>query len=306
MRNRKDLLRERVEEFTTPLRQAEAGRVRAVHRARVASRRLREILPVVGADAGECRRALKRLRQVAHQLGRLRELDVSAGLLDAMRDPARGQSPGVGLLRERLSEVRREAFDKAETKGFGHKLRRTARQLEHVVEGLSDDTPSRNRGWRRTLDARVASRARALLAAIDEAGREFVPERVHHVRIQLKKLRYAVELSDEASGRPATADWRRLADSQSRLGRLHDRLVLMAWVEDVRTSLGARHLRARRDLGALLVDLEAECRVLHAAYVRSRPVLREAGRRILARTEGLWTTRGPVQAHNRLRQVRLA
>jgi CHAD domain-containing protein len=55
------------------------------------------------------------------------------------------------------------------------------------------DTRPGTRGWQWALGARVARRASALRAAIDTAGGW--SERLHKVRIALKKLRYAVELS---------------------------------------------------------------------------------------------------------------
>ena len=47
---------------------------------------------------------------------------------------------------------------------------------------------------------RVARRAASLKAAIDEAGAVYLPERLHAVRIAVKKLRYAVELEHEIAG----------------------------------------------------------------------------------------------------------
>lgn len=305
--SRNDLFRERIEEFEKPLDLAAAGTVRAVRRARVASRRLRELLPIMEADADDCRRVLRKLRQVTRQLGRLRELDVSVELLERMRDPARSRrSPGMRLLRERLTEARRDAFAHVQAKGLGGTLRRTAGLLERLAEGLSDVSPSRDRRWRWTLDARVARRAAAVLVAMDRAGVEYVPERLHEVRIELKKLRYGLELAEAANGMPPTADLRRLMSAQARLGRLHDREVLIGWVSDVRSSLTRRHLSARRDLSGLSVDIEADCRVLHAAYRRSRKALGDTCQRLLARARSAGTSvdgsRGPAG----LRRIRLA
>lgn len=303
---RADIFRQRAAEFATPLAQAEAGRVGAVHRVRVASRRLREILPVMEVDAGDCRRALKRLRRVTRQLGRLRELDVCVQLLDDVAESARGPSLGVRVLRERLAQARQDARDKAHRRGLGRKLRRTAKLLARLADSLPDATSSRTRRWRWTLDARVAYRAHALLEAMDDAGLELAAERVHDVRIALKRLRYALELAEGAAGTAATAELRQLTSAQSRLGRLHDRQVLMALVADGRASLRSRDPQVRRDLRALSTDLDAACRVLHAAYLRSRAALREVCRRVLAQTKGVGATGTHARVPGRLREIRLA
>ena len=55
------------------------------------------------------------------------------------------------------------------------------------------------------LDARIARRAARVRSTIDVAGVIYVPANMHEVRIALKKLRYAAELSRDA-GRPIAAD----------------------------------------------------------------------------------------------------
>ena len=59
-------------------------------------------------------------------------------------------------------------------------------------------------GWQWAVEARVARRAAALKHAIDEAGSVYLPERLHAVRIALKKLRYGLELWLEAAGSKRT------------------------------------------------------------------------------------------------------
>ena len=73
---RHDLLRKRLAVFTRALHGLEEGDVRALHRARVASRRLREILPILQLERGVTRKLVRRLRKVTDRLGTVRELDV--------------------------------------------------------------------------------------------------------------------------------------------------------------------------------------------------------------------------------------
>ena len=60
------------------------GETKALHKARVASRRIREALPVVAASApaGKVRKLKKRMRELTQFLGPIRELDVELDLLD--------------------------------------------------------------------------------------------------------------------------------------------------------------------------------------------------------------------------------
>ena len=58
----------------------EAGDVDAVHRSRVATRRLREALPLVKGRGRERRRLRRELRSVTRSLGPIRELDVALSL----------------------------------------------------------------------------------------------------------------------------------------------------------------------------------------------------------------------------------
>src|SRR5438105_13417421 len=65
---RYDLLRKRLEVFTRVLHGVERGDVRALHRTRVASRRLREVLPILQVDADTTRKLVRRLRRGTDRL----------------------------------------------------------------------------------------------------------------------------------------------------------------------------------------------------------------------------------------------
>jgi hypothetical protein len=82
---RYDLLRKRAERFTRLLHEVEHGDVRAIHRTRVASRRLREVLPVLRLDTGTTDWLNRRLRKVTERLGPVRELDVLAATIEELR-----------------------------------------------------------------------------------------------------------------------------------------------------------------------------------------------------------------------------
>ena len=167
----------------------------------------------------------------------------------------------------------------AELRRVRHKLDRAAKILEKA------ETRPSTRGWQWALGARVARRASALRTAIDAAGGVYLPERLHTVRIALKKLRYAVELSAEAEGSKGNADLRRLKRSQELLGRLHDRQVLITYVRREQAALAPSDLKVWRELDALVTSVENSCRTLHARYVRDRAVLTALCDRLATRSE---------------------
>src|SRR6185369_7005168 len=81
---RYDLLHKRLERFTQMLQGLDEGDARALHQARVASRRLREILPVLQVAPDVTSRLGKRLRRVTQRLGVVRELDVLCLLIEEL------------------------------------------------------------------------------------------------------------------------------------------------------------------------------------------------------------------------------
>jgi CHAD domain-containing protein len=101
----------------------------------------------------------------------------------------------------------------------------------------------------------------------------YLPGRLHVVRIALKKLRYAVELSSEAGRAIDPANLRALKRWQDLLGRLHDIQVLIDRVRQVQASSGSSNLATRGGFDALVGALEADCRQLHARYVRQRQAI---------------------------------
>jgi len=106
--------------------------------------------------------------------------------------------------------------------------------------------------------------------AIHDAGAVYLPERLHVVRVALKKLRYALELANEVSGARGDGEARTLKRAQDLLGRMHDLQILTDRVRRSRRRLAPPSLSEWRDLDALIVSLEDDCRRLHARYMRMR------------------------------------
>src|SRR5437773_8558593 len=102
--HRYDLLRKRQAVFTRMLHGVEHGDVRALHRTRVASRRLRELLPILQLDPDLARKLVRRLRRVTERLGTVRELDVLLLLLDELHDSGRSAENARRHITELVTE----------------------------------------------------------------------------------------------------------------------------------------------------------------------------------------------------------
>src|ERR1043166_5223437 len=85
-RRRYELLQRRLEQFTKMLHALGEGDLLATHRTRVASRRLREILPLLELDSAVAERLVRRLKTVTVELGGVREIGVLINLVAELQD----------------------------------------------------------------------------------------------------------------------------------------------------------------------------------------------------------------------------
>jgi len=268
------LLGRRAAALKRHLPQALDGDIRGVHQARVASRRLREAVPVLttGLKGSKSKKALGKIRRLTKSLGTVRELDVTLLLLDEM-------AAGERFPRPALEEVRGRVMAQRE-KGRAVMLKRVAnvridkldRRLAAVSAALA---ASDGVEWRDALASRLIKRAKALSTAMSEAGRMYAPEQLHSVRIAAKKLRYGLELAADAGAKSAAPAVRIVKRAQETLGRLHDIQVLERQVAGVQAKTDPRSL-PNTGLGVIAHALEEECRHIHARYVAAIPQLQQA------------------------------
>lgn len=264
------LLVRRQEALDGELSPARKGHVDAVHHARVASRRLREAVPIVAAGLDEVRvKPLKRrLRQLTRALGPVRELDVARDMVEALPAPEAEDRRLVDAWMAVL-EAQRQSPARALRKALARRDRDTLHDL------LDDLITARRRSdddqWRVTLARRVANRARTLSDCIEHTGALYHPEPLHEVRIAGKKLRYVLELAAETDLVKVARALKTLKAAQESLGRLHDLDVLLATLPAVPHAARGEALHAAATRVA--ADLEHESRLLHARYLRSRPAL---------------------------------
>jgi CHAD domain-containing protein len=274
---RSELLKRRLDQFTRVLNAVEQGDVRGLHRARVASRRLRELLPMLQIDAAKSRKLGRRLKRVTRRLGTVRELDVLLLLIDELHLSRRARSGALGRVGITVAKDRDDARKRLSARLPVTGMRRLAEKLDRIADHLrlAEASSSRTaaRTWRPAVDAQVAARASRLSTAMADAGAIYLPGRLHAVRIAMKKLRYAVELSTELAGGRGNAGLNALKRGQDVLGRLHDLQILIERVRQLQASLTPPSVTVWRDLDALGMSLEDDCRLLHARYMRSRDQL---------------------------------
>jgi CHAD domain-containing protein len=134
--------------------------------------------------------------------------------------------------------------------------------------------------WRRELSDRLETRAANLSKALDEAGVLFDSERLHQVRIALKRLRYAMELAGELRVAPTGAAVRDLKAVQDTLGTLHDHDVLMEYTASAATQPGLTR-PTRASLTALHRSFDTVRHQLHAQFLAARPSLERVHARAL-------------------------
>ena len=245
------------------------GDVRALHQARVASRRLREILPVLQVAPNVASRLGKRLRKVTQRLGGVRELDVLCLLIEELTASGRYDQQAMRKVAASVGEERKRARGRLLEKLPVGELRRIAGKLGRIARDLKTSKKTA-RDWHWAIDARVTHRALALKTALAEAGALYLPERLHVVRIALKKLRYAREVVAEASGIDMKAELRSLKRGQDILGRLHDMQVLLDRIRQLQASLTPGDSVMSRRMDSLTIGLENDCRRLHARFMHQK------------------------------------
>jgi CHAD domain-containing protein len=256
----------------------------AVHQARVATRRLREALPVLGAGLGRkrVRKLRRRMRKLTQLFGAVRERDVALKMLEARQTDGIVDTPGAERVRALVRDGRDAARHRLTDTLDAHKVARwldDVKAFEHELRQLPQaqaqkppaDAGAGAAAWQVVLARRLLTRTERLRRAVTDAGVLFVSDRLHTVRVALKRLRYAVELAGELSRRKLEATLDELKNCQDTLGELHDLDMLMSYVSGAQEGEIDPHLRASLD--TLQSKLETERHVLHARYLAQQPSL---------------------------------
>ena len=267
-------MRQRLGALTRALPAALKGDVNSLHQARVATRRLREALPLVASGPRQ-RQLDRKVRGLTRELGPVRELDVALLILDELEAAGEVPRPAVVRLRQAVIEERRglhadmrRRIDRVSLE----KLKKRALAATRKAAGKGAVT-ARNPKQAAAARERAARRSVRLRLAIESAAGLYLPDRLHEVRIAVKKLRYALEISSLVGRSRAEARIRTLKKAQDLLGRMHDLEVLIARTRGVQGASSAPTLKLSGELDRLVRRLENECRQIHGTYITSRQSL---------------------------------
>jgi CHAD domain-containing protein len=283
-------LRNRLSAFEHELEGLDQGRASAVHRVRVAARRLRELVPLLGLRSDVTDKVVRRLRKTTKRLGIVREADALTLLVEELRARRIHSAQAVDVLADAVANERMMANQQVRGRLTTARLRRLTSDLEDILEQLEEEddaSPTRRpaRAWLWALDARLVHCSGQLRAAVEATGPMYRPDQLDDVRIAVEKLRCGTELAMEAGIGSTAPDLATLTATEDGLGRLHDLEVLIERARGVQALHAPPDLATWRALGSIVHDLEEECRQLHAGYMSNRSRLlkvcdRAAGRRL--------------------------
>jgi CHAD domain-containing protein len=263
------LIRQQLRILERALPAAQQGDPNRLHEARVATRRLRERLPLV-LPSSVGRKIVRKVRRLSRALGPVRELDVALQTLEEVGSGGEVPSTAITKLRQLLRQERQRLYTDMCNQVAHIDVDKLRRRAVTAVRKTHSRPSSRDAKRVAAAQERAGRRAARLRAAIDNAAGLYLPDRLHEVRIAIKKLRYGLELVREMRGSRAMARIATLKEAQDLLGRMHDLEVLIGRVRAVQGSSSAAHLRLSAGLDRLVRRLETECRQRHGHYMALR------------------------------------
>jgi len=248
------------------------GDADAVHDARVATRRIRELLRLLRFDESRGDDDITgAFAAIGRALGRVRDVDVRLTLIRELEMHTPQAAPSLVLVRQhfeanRLKRVRR--------------LIKTLERLEidkllaTVTETCRGSVRMRlaSAGWRGQVRDLVVERARMAIEEIAHATGVYFPNRAHRARVAIKRLRYTAEILEATGGRQLHPIIKSLSKVQGILGDLHDRQDLGDWLwrHHKRDGVDAGHVKVTRQV------LAADVQEMHRKYLSNRAAVRAA------------------------------
>jgi CHAD domain-containing protein len=243
------------------------GAADGVHDARIATRRIRELLLLTGEwHRPEVVDHLHQgFRAIGRALGKVRDADVRILLLDHLKPRIPSAAPALLGVRQQQERRRLEL------------MRRLIKQFEHdgLLDLMREALPGRRanagwgrgsgRRWQQQLQSSLRDRAQRATDAINHATGVYFPHRVHSARIAIKKLRYVLEIAEATRTLRATGAIPTLKKVQDILGDLHDRQELIDELGDAKPGDAATD-----QLGLVTPVVAADIYDLHARYLSRR------------------------------------
>ena len=230
--------------------------VEAVHDLRVASRRIRAFLEVFEPllDDDISKNAKKPVRRVTRTAGALRDWDVQKKLLEKRLAAAELDSERAALehVLEHVERERKRAEKNASRKlkkldgdGVRHAV---CAAIGEAVAGLPPTgADTAEFAWTTLTSLAAAARYDAAGAAGTRA------ERMHATRVDLKRLRYALELFEPLLRQQYRKLYSSVVEMQDLLGSHHDLVVLGELIAEHRATV-EKHGRATLSAGLVSVE----------------------------------------------------
>jgi CHAD domain-containing protein len=267
------------------------GHLDSIHNARIATRRIREILPLTHEsrrrpDTGDFS---SRIRELGRSLGRVRDADVRIELLRHFETRLPQAASSLAWVRQRQERERlmltRKLVKRLERLGVGEELGRRSSGAVRQRRGLF---AAMTGAWRHELRLLVAARAKAAGDAVVHATGVYFPRRSHTARIAIKKFRYALEISAQTGLLAEPLLLRTLKKAQDLLGDLHDRQTLIDELSDIAGTPGVDPAQ----IAVVVRMAEAEIADLHARVLARRAEVLDACQRALRKVDrqGMTTT----------------
>ena len=267
------------------------GRLDSIHDARIATRRIREVLPLTyewqrRRDAEDFS---ARITKLGGSLGRARDADVRIELLRYFETRLPHAASSLALVRQRQERDRlmlvRKLVKRLERLSVGEELARlsagAAWQRRRFWAAMTA-------AWRHQLRQLVAERAQAAGAAVVHATGVYFPNRSHAARIAIKKFRYAVEISAHTGLLADQPLLRTLKKAQDLLGELHDRQML---IDELSDAAGRPELDAAQ-LALVVRVADAEIDDLQAHVMARRAEVLDGCQRAPGKVDRRVTTKG--------------
>ena len=252
------------------------GQRDSIHDARIATRRIREVLPLTHEwqrreHADDLFTMVKRM---GRSLGRVRDADSRIDLLRYLEARIPSAAASVVLVRQHEEQhrlrVMRKLVKRFEQLGVRRELERLARGTNWRRSSIWLALTGH---WRAQLRRLVGERASAASDAVVHATGVYFPNRVHAARIDIKKFRYAAEIAVETALLADATLLRVLKKNQDLLGDLHDRQEVI----DRFRKTASDDPRIDENHVALVAQVvDAEIADLHARFLARRADLREA------------------------------
>jgi CHAD domain-containing protein len=251
------------------------GEAGAIHDSRIATRRIRELLPLLTRRDQQLKRTddlHRRFKRLGQSLGRVRDADVRLALFASLETRIPHAAPQLVVLRQQREQERL------------HLLRKLIKRLERLdaprfIEALVQHQrawPGRfawciklRRTWKQEIYATVSHRAKDTAAAMAHATGVYFPERLHAGRIAIKKLRYAMEIINDAGAADRRSAIQELKKAQDLLGDIHDRQELIDHLGEADSS----NPDGENGVALLRQVIDAEIHELHARYLARRESL---------------------------------